>query len=61
MKKLIAITAITLFAASSFAWAGEGHDCGGFGATAEGATGPITTAMETGPSTPKPKTTKSGG
>lgn len=61
MKKLIAITAISLFAASSFAWAGEGAGCGGYGKVAEDATGPITTAMETNPSTPKPATTKSGG
>lgn len=62
MKKLVAITAVALFAASSAAWAGEGYaGCGGLGKVAQDDAAPITTALDSGPITPKPATTKSGG
>ena len=57
LKKLLAITAVGLFAASM---ATSAIACEGMGKVAQDASGPITTALDTQPITPKP-TTKSGG
>ena len=57
MKKLLAITAVGLFAASM---ATSAIACEGMGKVAQDASGPITTALDTQPITPKP-TTKTGG
>lgn len=58
MKKLLALTAAGLFAASM---ATSAMACEGMGKVAQDETGPITTALDTQPITPKPTTTKSGG
>ncbi len=70
MKKLLAITALGLFAATS-AMAGEGvkagqsaagylGGCGGYGTVAE-TKSPITTALQSGAITPKPASTTKNG
>lgn len=56
MKKFATITLIGLFAAGLSAPA---MACGGL-KTAHDSDGPMTTAMDTKPSTPKPATTKTG-
>ncbi len=64
MKKLLAVTVIALFAASTGAMAGEGlkaragggYDCG-YGKVAE-TKAPITVALKSGPITVKPATRK---
>ena len=35
MKKIMSLAVIGLFAASTFAFAGEGYSCGGYGKVAE--------------------------
>lgn len=58
LKKIFAITAAGLFVASMATSAAA--DCGHDLKVTAGEKGPMTTAMDTKPSTPKPATTKSG-
>jgi hypothetical protein len=64
MKKIFALAAIGVFAASTTAWAGEGYNCGGYQQSVQ--TEKPTITLATDKSTPKQtasttvKTTKPG-